>query len=70
MATLLNPLAWTVFPKGIWPHQLPGMGRDHSPAAPIGLGCVWVAAEGVLVALLCEEVDGPMGSLTYPPAKA
>lgn len=59
MATLLNPLAWTVFPKGIWPHQLSGMGRDHSPAAPIGTGCVWVAAGGGLVALLCPWGSWP-----------
>lgn len=47
-----------VFPKGFWPQQPPGMGRDHFPAAPIGTGCVWVAAGGGLVALLGEGADG------------
>lgn len=44
MVTLLNPLAWTVFPKGIWPHQLPGMGRDHCSCTHwhwLSLGGCW-----------------------------
>lgn len=38
MATLLNLLAWVIFSKGIWPREVPGMGKDFFLVAPNGLG--------------------------------
>lgn len=46
------------------------MGKDFSLVAPNGLGSSWEAVGGILVALLCERAGGPMGWLSYPPAKA
>lgn len=60
--TLLSLLAWVILSRGIWPHQLLGIGKDCSLVAPNELGSSWGAVGGSRVALLSEGAGRPMGA--------
>lgn len=61
MATLLNLLAWVIFSKGIWPREVPGMGKDFFLVAPNGLGSLGRLLE-IVRSLCCVKGQvGPWG---------